>query len=364
MPDGSARLAVDDRPKLETLDGLRGFAALIVFVSHAANAGLLPAVLGGGFGQVGVMLFFILSGFLMAYLYIDRPVTRANVQRFALARVARVLPLYFCVVILSTLIGNLLYSSFRYQIHSARVFEEHVFLYRGQQELWTIPVEMQFYAIFVGLWFVSARLFARRRSGLLLLAVGIIVPMALLFSPPLAHHLPDHSLPFFMHAFMIGVLIGYGYVHAPVSFGRFLTTLGRVGFLLFVLILFDLPQLLGLSTDMWHGIWMNPTTLIITTLFFLGALAGRAPFTLFATRPARFLGSVSYAFYLFHRPILDGLIDLLGLDQEAAGPVIHLVLFAGSFVSTLALATLSSRFFETPIQERARGWRWPVLAVD
>jgi len=53
---------------IHTLTGLRGLAALIVFVSHSANVGLLPHFFGTGFGQVGVMIFFLLSGFLMSHL--------------------------------------------------------------------------------------------------------------------------------------------------------------------------------------------------------------------------------------------------------------------------------------------------------
>ena len=58
--------------EIGALTGLRGVAALIVFVSHGANEGVLPAMLGNGFGQIGVMIFFVLSGFLMGQLYLRR----------------------------------------------------------------------------------------------------------------------------------------------------------------------------------------------------------------------------------------------------------------------------------------------------
>jgi len=46
-------------------------ATFIVFISHCANQGMLPAMFGNGFGQVGVMLFFILGGILMDHLYLS-----------------------------------------------------------------------------------------------------------------------------------------------------------------------------------------------------------------------------------------------------------------------------------------------------
>lgn len=58
---------------LPVLDSLRGLAAVVVVVSHSANRGYLPELFGRGFGGTGVTMFYALSGFLMAYLYLRRP---------------------------------------------------------------------------------------------------------------------------------------------------------------------------------------------------------------------------------------------------------------------------------------------------
>jgi peptidoglycan/LPS O-acetylase OafA/YrhL len=42
---------------IHSLTGLRGLAAMLVFISHSANDGFLPVYVGDGFGQTGVMLF-------------------------------------------------------------------------------------------------------------------------------------------------------------------------------------------------------------------------------------------------------------------------------------------------------------------
>ena len=52
---------------IDALDGLRGFTCLLVVFTHAGNSGLFLNTLGSG--QLGVMLFFALSGFLMVHLY-------------------------------------------------------------------------------------------------------------------------------------------------------------------------------------------------------------------------------------------------------------------------------------------------------
>ena len=89
---------------IPALDGLRGLAAVVVLVSHVSNqVGLWGGLLGNGGGQIGVMIFFVLSGYLMSFLYLDRPFNLAEVWGYAVHRGARVLPLFYGVVILALL---------------------------------------------------------------------------------------------------------------------------------------------------------------------------------------------------------------------------------------------------------------------
>ena len=61
-----------ERRELPVLNGIRGLAVAIVFASHASNIYFSGAIAGWGGGQLGVMLFFLLSGFLMSHLYLHR----------------------------------------------------------------------------------------------------------------------------------------------------------------------------------------------------------------------------------------------------------------------------------------------------
>ena len=88
---------------INSLTGLRGVAAFIVFISHCSNQGMLPDVLGDGLGQIGVMLFFILSGFLMAHLYLDKEASVNNIKNYLVARVGRIFPLYFLLILFCTI---------------------------------------------------------------------------------------------------------------------------------------------------------------------------------------------------------------------------------------------------------------------
>ena len=87
---------------IKSLDGLRGLAALIVLCAHLGNELKMPYITGGA-GQIGLMLFFALSEFLMGHLYLHEQPTPANVARFWQHRIARVYPLFAVVTLISFL---------------------------------------------------------------------------------------------------------------------------------------------------------------------------------------------------------------------------------------------------------------------
>ena len=83
-----------------TLDALRGVAALAIVFFHAAFVyGLAPPAEG----QIAVDLFFVMSGFIIAYRY-DTDLRRGlGVRRFALIRLIRLYPLFLLGTVLGVL---------------------------------------------------------------------------------------------------------------------------------------------------------------------------------------------------------------------------------------------------------------------
>ena len=85
-----------ERRHIASLDGLRGITALAVVMAHVylvfPALGPLPLP---DIGSGAVAIFFAISGFLMAYLYGDRPFSRKNAADFLVnrfARMAQILP--------------------------------------------------------------------------------------------------------------------------------------------------------------------------------------------------------------------------------------------------------------------------------
>ena len=89
-------------PTLYPLTGLRFFAAIAVVACHyslfwrtgAVSVPWLATLMGNG--NLGVNIFFILSGFILTYTYLPvDAVMKGTLFNFYIARVARIVPVYF-----------------------------------------------------------------------------------------------------------------------------------------------------------------------------------------------------------------------------------------------------------------------------
>lgn len=307
----------------------------MVVVSHCADAGFLPGILGNGLGQVGVCMFYTLSGFLMAYLYAAKPFAAGALHDYAVSRAARVLPLYYTVLAASALALRVVGNS-GYEIHSTQQLLEDALLIHGTSVLWSIPVEIQFYVVFVFIWFAFSRGF-EVAACIALLGLELAGAMTVGRSSNLWH---------WGHFFLIGVMAA-----------RLRHVQGKhwIGWLVLLLALGmppDLRRSAGLSV---LPNYVDPFTAGWPVAAFFCALLGLGPFRLLAAPIMRWFGTISFSLYLLHKPVIDI------LKHAGASPVIGVL---GTAVISIALAALSQRFIERPAQALLRrGPRLSPLAV-
>jgi peptidoglycan/LPS O-acetylase OafA/YrhL len=89
---------LNDRHRLPTLDGLRAIAVGIVFLSHVSNSNGSPAWLAAVArffpGDVGVQIFFTISGFIITHLLLREQERNGRIAltAFWLRRALRILP--------------------------------------------------------------------------------------------------------------------------------------------------------------------------------------------------------------------------------------------------------------------------------
>lgn len=338
---------------IHKLTGLRGLAALIVFISHSANEAIIPAVFGKGFGQIGVMLFFVLSGFLMAHLYIYEDFTKENVKRYIFARIGRVFPLYFLLLLFSVAMTHLLSpdSFYPFKFVDAESVLRALLLIDALYVFWTIPVEVQFYVVFIGFWALYKKGFNK-----IILCVFVLATMI----PGAVIYLSLSTLPqivsTYSYIFFIGVATAllHGQMKHTPGIKMAANFLGLPALALLFVNLPELRSQFGLAfTDIYFlRIWGDPVNwLVIYTLFMCAVLNASSLFIL-DSRFFVYLGSVSYGFYLIHYPVL-----IFFSKNVDIAPILKFIL---AFVFTLFLSHISFKYFEKPFGRKIRNYGKPV----
>lgn len=208
------------------LNGLRFFAVLMVLLGHFEenrNFAGLPNLLAhpavNAIGQLGVTLFFVLSGFLITYLLLVEKEEFGQIKfgAFYLRRVLRIWPLYYVVVLLSLFVlphipffspaSSLpaLHQDFGaklalYALILPNVAKElfPTVAYLGQA--WSIGVEEQFYII----WPLMIHFSRHYLRNFLLLAGGVylVCQLSWFLTAPQRHVLPINDLTDFIKHFL------------------------------------------------------------------------------------------------------------------------------------------------------------------
>jgi peptidoglycan/LPS O-acetylase OafA/YrhL len=321
-------------------------AVMTVFASHASNIFFRGELLGWGGGQLGVMLFFVLSGFLMAYLYLDTVPDARSQCEFLINRIARIYPMFLFVVLLCFTVNACGIQLWVYPIASIKDVILNLSFVQGYGVLWTIGPEVVFYALFVMLW----RLFTK--SHLIFLSViAVLSAMAWLpvtVSPVNSLFMLHTRLPYFFAGCLIGTMSPlllqssarscYGY---RVLFG-----------LMAVAFVASFPQVIRLfaqtpaqlTGNPWSDPWSFPYYLLMTVLFVVTAILAR-PWIL-TNRVAICFGKISFSFYLWHYAVLKNVQALLPIAPRW-GVVV-------AFALTAMLSTLSYRGMEIPCRRLIR----------
>jgi peptidoglycan/LPS O-acetylase OafA/YrhL len=144
-----------NNPKLkrfEALTGLRALAVTLVFIYHNRKywSGDLHPEIMRLFNEfhVGVSIFFVLSGFLIAYNYGEKVIRNfKDYSKYIIIRMARVLPLYWLILTayyLDTKFGKLNFSAMTYSLLHGL---SNKFNLNAIAQAWSLTVEMSFYII-------------------------------------------------------------------------------------------------------------------------------------------------------------------------------------------------------------------------
>jgi peptidoglycan/LPS O-acetylase OafA/YrhL len=330
--------------RIAGLDLLRGLAIAAVLLRHG-----LPELFPGA-GVVGVVMFFALSGYLITGLVVDEAATtgRLDLARFYRRRARRLVPALLALVlgvVVVTIVADPLHD--RDRLGATVLFAltwtgDLPFGHASDAtfHLWTLALEEQFHLVWPGLVMLCAAR-GRPRLALVIGAVGTTVALVatavwLAEAPDLAYSLPTS----WAECFVIGAAVRLLPVPAEAGVPRWLAG----GALLGLGLLCVVPLRGHLLTYLAGG----PA---IATLTAVLLVAWREWESVCAPglRPLVWLGTVSYAAYLWNYPLT------LWLRAEGAGWL--------AVPLTLLLAAASWRFVERPWQRVAPPVGRPAVAA-
>lgn len=324
------------------VDALRGLAALLVAVFyHNFYMGGQPIHTGPldalqpfhwlyAWGWTLVDLFFVISGFIFAHVYLTQDgllKPHVTVRDFAIARFARLYPLHLVTLIAcaALIMAANAAGMTDYRTSTAPVFLENLLFLQVRDGgfnnvSWSLSVEAICYSLFI----LVARAGAMRRLAPLLILCGLCLC--------LSDELPDR-----IGRGLIGFFTGYElwrfrHVQIPSA----------------VLFIVGCASLL-LPAELWRVKYHVMLDFTLWPAVLLLALRLQAPL------PLRWLGDRSYSIYLVHMPIYYAVhIAMRGAPISAAFQLPAMLLVTGAI---LLLADLSYRRFEVPSRLLLRGER-------
>ncbi|GAB3438373.1 acyltransferase family protein [Actinophytocola sediminis] len=341
------------RGRLNGLDLLRALASCLVFYTHIATwyrfkqdpmpvSGVIdeyviaPLHLNKELGFIGVALFFVISGFVMAHV-----ATKERAGEFAVKRLMRILPSLIVGVLLAWVLVNVgVYSipggatSVGADDLLANMFLLNFFI-DGYSPLvgvaWTLVTQLSVYLM------IGALLWAFRRMPWLAIALQITVCSVILSILPNFRGLTASSIAnigAFGTAIVLGQVIWLVWTkNAPVWTGALL---GLACWLVFTW-----------GDSLGYGRYDDGYTITLTFVALLVILAVVASHRVPRFRLVTYLSSRSYVVYLVHQTIAFTVLAQLWPDVPSSLAV------AASIVATLVVAELVHRAVEKPFSKLA-----------
>ena len=349
--------AVSSRDRIPSLTGIRALAALLVIGTHAAYttgkythgyAGLLLSRM-----EIGVSIFFVLSGFLLFVPWVraaQAGTSAPSLRRYGWHRIRRIMPAYVVAVLGAFVLyhfhdagpnpGHSWYGLLRNltltQIYTDGYMFSHI--HQGLTQMWSLAVEVSFYVALPIIGYLVLTVLCRRRwrprLALAGLAVCALISPAWMVYVHTAQHLPDGArlwLPGYLAWFIGGMMLAV------------LAAMGVRCYWFLALPLVVVSYFI-VSTPVAGEATTSPTGLaeaVVKTIFYAviatlivapPALGDRGAYErLLSSRPMVWLGEISYEIFLVHLMIME-----LAMTQ-----VLHWRVYTGNaavlFAVTLAL---------------------------
>jgi peptidoglycan/LPS O-acetylase OafA/YrhL len=336
--------------RLLFIDGLRGVAAIAVLLFHIATSDFFhhsPGILNPlnrlflRSGYLGVEIFFVISGFVIAYALRNARIDRRFTFTFLIRRSLRLDPPYWATIAATILVGALLTRFFHattYGLPSGSTVVAHVFYLQGilgkPQILvvfWTLCYEIQFYLFYLLLQGLVQKLMPRavvaaRALQILLLLTGAASFAAFLFHPSAGPWAYNWWFLFALGASISREMLALRLHISPIA----------------------AALVFALAVVTRHP---EPAAGALTALALIAAFRFNGLCTWLSNRPIQYLGRISYSLYLTHTLVLQFLTSLF-LHLHAA-PLFYSI---PAYLLMLAIPLLAAEGFYQLVEKPSHRW--------
>ena len=373
--------SVSTTDRVAALTGVRAVAALLVVLTHAAyTTGKYPQGYTGlalSRAEIGVPIFFVLSGFLLFRPWAKAAADGApapSVSRYAWHRVRRIMPAYAVTVLAAYAVYHFrnagpnpghTWEGLLRNLSLTQIYADNYvyrFLHQGLTQMWSLAVEAAFYVALPALAWLLLVLLCRRtwRPGLLYLGLGVLfaVSPAWLVLVHNTDFLPDGArlwLPTYLAWFVGGMLLAVLQVTGARAYALVCIPLAVVSYFIASTPVAGEPTTSPalLSEALVKVVFYAAiATLIVAPLALTGPMrpggadgnGGQGGWysRALASRPMVFLGEISYEIFLIHLITMELVMVEILRTPVYTGSM--WALFVGTMVATVPLAWLLHRF--------------------
>jgi len=374
IPQSMTRAINVDRVYFPNLNGLRFSAALLVIIHHVEqikkiyglpNAYTRPFV--QIIGELGVILFFVLSGFLITYLLLEEEHQTGTIviRNFYMRRILRIWPLYFLIVILALGILPNISQFILPDYDRARIYSNlfgKIVLYLFflpnlvapafgivpyASHTWSIGTEEQFYLT----WPALLKYIKKHRLLLMLvILLGYLLIARLLYSSR-TDFLPfKYEVSLFWRTFNIDCMAIGGFfallLHGKSPALRFFQNKYLFyAVLVFTAVLmyrgsyFPILFIHGAKFEYlykeFYSFWFG--------ILILNFASNREIFLNLDAWPLKYLGKISYGLYMYHPIAIVLAFKLASLFQSALNILIYLL----TLIIVIVIASVSYKYYES-----------------
>jgi peptidoglycan/LPS O-acetylase OafA/YrhL len=189
------------------LEGLRGLCALLVAYAHMTvsaplDPGYMPEALRANFGLPSVIIFFVISGYVIG-LTVRGPATPKSIRYYCASRFLRIVPIAWLAIALSVAIEpaptKVILANMLFLQNGARYpFGISLPVLSNNMSLWSLSNEVLYYALFVLIWKYAPTL-------RFVIAVGLLLAFAYLLGVPRI----VSSYAYFFAFWLVGLCISW-----------------------------------------------------------------------------------------------------------------------------------------------------------